>query len=132
MHMSGHWTRIAAVLALGVSVGLIAHTAAAQGFPARPVKILAGFPPGGGTDVMARILGQKLSEMWGQQIVVENRPGASGTIAADLVAKSAPGRFSTTICWPHISESFWPRMRAITSVPPPGGKPASILTGRAG
>jgi tripartite-type tricarboxylate transporter receptor subunit TctC len=69
---------------------LASAPARAQGFPNRPVKILAGFPPGGGTDVTARLLGVKLSEMWGQQIIVENRPGASGTIAADLVAK-APG-----------------------------------------
>ena len=60
----------------------------AQTWPSRPVKILAGFPPGGGTDITARILAVKLSEYWGQQVIVENRAGASGTIAADLVAKS--------------------------------------------
>ena len=101
MRMSGHLTRIAVVTVLGIAAGLIAHTAAAQGYPARPVRILAGFPPGGGTDVMARILGQKLSEMWGQQIVVENRPGASGTIAADLVAKSAPDGYTLLMGLPN-------------------------------
>ena len=62
--------------------------ALAQGYPARPVRIIVPFPPGGATDVMARVIAQKLSESWGQQAVVENKPGASGTIGSDLVAKS--------------------------------------------
>jgi tripartite-type tricarboxylate transporter receptor subunit TctC len=61
----------------------------AQSSPVRPVRIIVPFPPGGGTDVMARVVAQKLSESWGQQAVVENKPGASGTIGSDLVAKSA-------------------------------------------
>ena len=78
-----------AVLALSAFVfGLLSVSAVAQTWPTRPVKILAGFPPGGGTDITARILAVKLSEYWGQQVIVENRSGASGTIAADLVAKS--------------------------------------------
>ena len=60
--------------------------ALAQSFPARPVRIIVPFPPGGATDVMARVIAQKLSESWGQQAVVENKPGASGTIGSDLVA----------------------------------------------
>ena len=67
-----------------------ADVAMAQAYPSKPVRILAGFPPGGGTDITARILAVKLSELWGQQVIVENRAGASGTIAADLVAKSPP------------------------------------------
>ena len=63
--------------------------ALAQSFPARPVRIIVPFPPGGATDVMARVIAQKLSESWGQQAVVENKPGASGSIGSDLVAKSA-------------------------------------------
>ena len=57
-------------------------------YPDRPVKILVGFAAGGGTDVAARILAQKLTEILGQSVVVENRPGASGMIAAEAVAKS--------------------------------------------
>ena len=75
---------------LAVMLLVAGGAATAQGFPNRPVRILAGFPPGGGTDITARILAVKLSEYWGQQVIVENRAGASGTIAADLVAKSAP------------------------------------------
>ncbi len=73
-----------------LSAGLMvaAWPAFAQTWPSKPVRILAGFPPGGGTDITARILAVKLSEYWGQQVIVENRAGASGTIAADMVAKA--------------------------------------------
>ena len=62
----------------------------AQPFPAKPVKIIVAFPPGGGTDIVARVLGQKLGEAWGQPVVVENRAGASGTIGTEVAAKSDP------------------------------------------
>jgi tripartite-type tricarboxylate transporter receptor subunit TctC len=64
--------------------------ALSQPYPTRPVRMLVGFPPGGGTDIAARLLAPKLSEYLGQQFVVENRPGATTNIATDLVAKSAP------------------------------------------
>src|SRR5579862_3672641 len=60
----------------------------AQGYPARPVRIIAGYPPGGVVDIYARVIGQWLSERLGQSFVVENRAGAAGTIAADSVARS--------------------------------------------
>lgn len=63
--------------------------ARAQAWPSRPIRLMVGFAPGGGTDIVARALAPRMSEILGQQIVVENRAGASGTIAADLVAKSA-------------------------------------------
>jgi tripartite-type tricarboxylate transporter receptor subunit TctC len=78
--------RSAALLALF----LFASGAAAQTYPNRPVRVLVGFTPGGGTDIMARLLAPKLSEYLGQQFVVENRPGATTNIATDMVAKSAP------------------------------------------
>jgi tripartite-type tricarboxylate transporter receptor subunit TctC len=77
-------------LAACVLVFLLSSAAAAQTYPTRPVRVLVGFPPGGGTDIAARLLTPKLSEYLGQQFVVENRPGATTNIATDLVAKSAP------------------------------------------
>lgn len=74
-----------AAFALGASL-----TAHAQQWPAKPVKIVVPFAPGGTTDVVARMVGQKLSEIWGQPVVVENRAGAGGNLGADTVAKS-PG-----------------------------------------
>lgn len=56
--------------------------------PKGQVKILVGWAPGGGTDVFARIVGQKLSELWGRPVVVENKPGATGSLAADYFAKT--------------------------------------------
>ena len=74
--------------------GLIAATffcsAAGHAFPDKPVRFVVGFTPGGPSDILARALGQKLAERWKQQVVVENRPGAGGNIAAAEVAKSAP------------------------------------------
>src|SRR5436190_11690066 len=66
-----------------------ACAALAQGWPEKPVRFVVGFTPGGPSDILARALGQKLAESWGQQVVIENRPGAGGNIAAELVAKSA-------------------------------------------
>jgi len=68
---------------------LSAATALAQNFPSRPVRIVVPFPPGGGADTLARIMEPKLAGIWAQPIVVENRPGASGHIGAEFVAKSA-------------------------------------------
>ncbi|MEO8441906.1 MAG: tripartite tricarboxylate transporter substrate binding protein [Betaproteobacteria bacterium] len=62
----------------------------AQSYPDRPVRMLVGFAPGGGTDIFARVIAQKISETWGQQMVVENRPGATGTIVSGIVAKARP------------------------------------------
>ncbi len=71
-------------------LSLFAATAAAQSFPSKPVRILVGFGAGGSTDIVARTLAQSLGGDWKQNVLVENRPGASGMIAAELVAKSPP------------------------------------------
>ena len=67
---------------------------AAPGFPNKPVKIIVAFPPGGGTDIAARILAQKLTETWGQQIIVDNRGGASGAIGIEAAARAAPDGYT--------------------------------------
>lgn len=75
--------------ASGVATVIAAPWSRAQSFPQRPVRVLVGYSPGGGVDAMARLLAQGLSTVWGQQVVVENRAGASGLIAADAVSRSA-------------------------------------------
>jgi tripartite-type tricarboxylate transporter receptor subunit TctC len=68
--------------------------AVAQDYPARPIRLILGFAPGGSTDLVARVVGQKRAESWGQQVVIDNRPGANGMIGADLVAKASPDGYS--------------------------------------
>ena len=79
-----------AALAIALTSFVLPPPALSQGYPSQPVKILVGFPPGGTTDVMARLAAQELSVQTGKTFLVENRPGASGSIAAAAVAKAAP------------------------------------------
>lgn len=81
-----HWKNLACVLlALGCAL-----PAAHAEYPDRPIRIIVPFTPGGSTDILARMIGQKLTEAWGQQVVADNRPGANGVVAADIAAKSNP------------------------------------------
>ncbi len=68
-----------------------------QTFPSKPVKLVVGFPPGGMADIVARELGERLSIVWKQSVIIENKPGASGTIAADAVAKANPDGYSLLV-----------------------------------
>jgi tripartite-type tricarboxylate transporter receptor subunit TctC len=76
-------------LALAVTF-LFSGTAVAQPFPSKPVRIIVAFPAGGGTDITARVVAEKLTPIWGQQVLVENRAGASGMIGTEAAARSAP------------------------------------------
>ena len=82
------WRSIVARAACGALCAALAAGALAQGYPAKPVKVVVPYPPGGPTDIVARVVSQKLSEQTGQQFLVENRPGAGGNIGADAVAKA--------------------------------------------
>ena len=69
----------------------------AQPFPSRPIRVVVPFPPGGTSDILARSIGQKLTEEWGQPVLADNRPGAAGNIAAEIVAKSKPDGYTLFI-----------------------------------
>ena len=77
------------ILALSIAASSVTGVYA-QTFPSRPARIIVGFTAGGATDVTARLLAQDFTKMWGQQVLVDNRPGASGMIGAELVARAAP------------------------------------------
>jgi tripartite-type tricarboxylate transporter receptor subunit TctC len=92
-------TKKVIVAVLLAAVGIAAQHAHAQGgsvpnYPERPIRLVVGFPPGGATDILARILSQHMPESIGQPVVVDNRGGASGTIAASLVAKAPPDGYT--------------------------------------
>src|SRR2546421_11975636 len=74
-------------------------SAGAQGYPDRPVRILVGYPPGGGTDLVARLIAQPLSERWKQPVVVENRPGANAIIATEAAAKAKPDGYTLLMAY---------------------------------
>ena len=84
--------------AAGVAALASLPTAASgQNYPTRPVRLLVGFPPGGGSDVGARIIANRLSELWGQQVIVENKPGAGGHLAIEVAAHANPDGY--TMIW---------------------------------
>ncbi len=85
-------SNVAAIAAF--ALGALAAGVGAQEFPVKPVRIVIGFPPGGPADIFARALAEPLSRAWGQQVLVDNRAGASGLIAAEHVARSAPDGYS--------------------------------------
>ena len=102
-------SKAAAIFAIVTTCGAV-H--AQTTYPAKPVRLLVPFPPGGGTDYTARLIAQKLTEMWGQTLIVENRPGASTTIASEIVAKAAPDGYTLIMGSTNhtINPSLYPRI----------------------
>jgi len=82
---------------LGAGASLAPMASWSQSYPSRPIKVIIPFPPGGPTDVLGRIVAQKLGERLGQNVVIDNKPGASGMIGADMVAKSAPDGYTLLV-----------------------------------
>ncbi len=95
-------------------VGFGAVALAQSGYPNKPVKIVVAFTAGGPTDVVARMIGQKLTEDWGQQVVVENRPGAAGVLGSEQVAKAAPDGYTLLMATAGnltVNQHLYPKMK---------------------
>jgi tripartite-type tricarboxylate transporter receptor subunit TctC len=91
------------VLACVALAGAVLPAARAENYPTRPIRIIAQFTPGTSTDILARVIGQKLTESWGQQVVVENRPGAGGLVGTEMGAKASPDGYTLTMA---VSSGF--------------------------
>ena len=91
---------------------LPAITYAAEAYPVRPIRFIVPFPPGGGADTLARTVGQKLGEAWGQQVVVDNRPGGATNIAAEVAAHAAPDGYTLleTVLAHAVNASLYPKL----------------------
>jgi tripartite-type tricarboxylate transporter receptor subunit TctC len=116
-------TRLAPVLAAALSIAFACGALAQSAYPGKPVTVVVGFEPGGGTDTTARILQKPMSELLGQQVVVENRAGAGGDIAVDYVAKSAPDGYTLVLANvgalavnPHILKTPYDPLKDLTPI----------------
>src|SRR3954452_13448048 len=92
---------------------LLAIPSAAQTYPTKPVKIIVPFPAGQSTDILARVMADQLTKSLGQQVIVENRPGAGGSIGADVAAKAAPDGYTllmVTISTHGIAPAIYPKL----------------------
>jgi tripartite-type tricarboxylate transporter receptor subunit TctC len=112
----------------------MASGAAAQAWPAKPVKLIVPFTAGSATDILARSFGQKLSELWGQPVIIENHPGAGGTIGAGLVAKAAPDGYTLLVHSAGYAVNPWiyPNLtydtaRDFVEIAPLGGQPNVLV-----
>ncbi|MGZ5662809.1 MAG: Bug family tripartite tricarboxylate transporter substrate binding protein [Usitatibacter sp.] len=85
------------IVSFGLIASLVAQSVLAQAYPTRPVKLVVTYPPGGSSDLLARILGQKLAELWGQPVIVESKPGAAGSIGMDYAAHQPADGYSFVI-----------------------------------
>jgi tripartite-type tricarboxylate transporter receptor subunit TctC len=100
-------------LALTLAAATLSSRALAQTWPAKPIKIVVPFPPGQSTDILARVMADQLTKALGQQVVVENRPGAGGSIGADVVAKAGPDGYTllmVTISTHGIAPAIYPKL----------------------
>lgn len=127
MHRAWRWL---AALAVGIAPSVVW----AQDYPNRPVHIIVPFTAGSATDILARTVGQKLNELWGQAVVVDNRAGAGGTIGAGVVAKAAPDGYTLLVhsaahavnpfIYPHLP---YDTLKDFAQVAPLGGQPNVLV-----
>ena len=94
-----------AVCAVSLLVASGVQLAQAQAYPSRPIRLILPFPPGGGTDILGRVIAQKLGESIGQNVIAENRPGAGGNVGAEYTVRQAPDGYTIVLCSPSISIS---------------------------
>ena len=103
--------KLASILA-GIALAMAAPPTFADDYPAKPIRIIVSYAPGGGTDVIARVLARKLNEAWGQAVIVENRPGAGGNIGTEAVAKAAADGYTLSLVPSShaIAPLFYPKL----------------------
>lgn len=97
------WRSVRQCLVLLLAAAVLAGSALAQDYPSKPVRLLIGFPPGGGVDIVARLLVPKVGEQLGQQVVIDNRPGAAGNLALELLAKAPADGYTLMFTTPTVT-----------------------------
>src|SRR5262245_63520728 len=109
-----------------VALAMVATAASAQTYPSGPVKLIVPIPAGGVTDVMARVIGQRLQEMWGQTVIVENRPGGNSGVGAQAVERSAPDGLTLLVA-PDSTFTANPALSSKLVYDPEAFTPISVL-----
>jgi tripartite-type tricarboxylate transporter receptor subunit TctC len=133
-----HRRRVMSVLALGAAAFCFGASAHAQAYPSRSIKLVVPFAPGGGSDAVARVIAQALSQRLGQQMYVENRPGAGGSIGAAMVAKSTPdgytlllGSTSEIVQYPIVSaRKPYDALKAFAPIGLVGSVPMALIVNK--
>src|SRR4029079_945091 len=94
----GRMSKLTALFGAALLAGALpAFDAGAQAYPAKPIRVIVPFPPGGTSDILTRLVGAELTKSWGQQILADNRPGANGNIGVELLARSAPDGYTPAL-----------------------------------
>jgi len=124
---------IAALSALGVATCAVVE--AAQSYPSKPIRLISPFAPGGGASIMARYIGQALTDAWGQSVVVDNRPGAAGVIGTEIAARSVPDGYtlvmatvSTIVISPLVRKVPFDPLRDFTAIARTSTVPLVLVT----
>ncbi len=125
--MNGAWTGAALAGMLHVLAGSVAHAQTADSFPARPLRVITGFAPGGVSDTIARVVGDQLGRQLGQRVVIDTRPGAGGTISMNIAAAASPDGYTLHLATPTITLSPLFVERKLTIDPLKAFAPVSLI-----